>query len=718
MAVARIGKGFSGRPGKTSAATGLLTAADFTYLGAYRMPANDTHQAYGGMTGRTVDGRDRLFVYSVKDLYGAKGTVTAASSGSQFTVAFTAQDSIYATLGTGDVINVYLQASTDPAESTVIQNVSGSYPNLTFTVNPALSEVPVTRVTTTVATGASTTSMTIASAAGLAIGDSLLVQRQLTDTYDTTRITNLVGTTVTMSPAVGATPVTGGAVIRNGSVVFRTDDPIMEVEIPLSAPTASYVSAPMATKVALWPDPYRGKRLTWRLGGGEWQYDNDSNAPNHVYPVGLYWHADNNLLYWTFYSTYNVTNEPDWQLGASALGAPSVVGGSDGSVTAYGPWRTSHLDRLNQTFYGPARFAFLSKRPNIQGDMLGGGVTRSGIHSTVWGPTCWGRSTFPNIDTPGGFSATTLTTNDRYLEYYYPVAAGPMDVATGNRINKDGTFNQAITSYQHTKPTGYSDIFEEDYDTPRSNVDPGVNSGIASWRSFDASTGLLWFDDGNKYGVLFTAILALSSDTSSASEGAAHVFYRNEHQYSIHMDPESIVGTFINGEVYEGQTSGATINAADATATMALSKVQGGHTPAVVQNFVVGETLKGLTSLAEGEISVIHRHNVCSHGFDETVTGDFSTHAFPAIMIFDPVRLESNKALTTTDYTTQASTVIDLTTTFGIESSPTPGGNFRHIAGFYFNPTSRRLYCISHAADITSIPGSFQTIIHVFQVAA
>src|SRR5262245_14580446 len=42
----------------------LLTKADFNYLGCMRMPAGtDTTFAYGGVTGRKVNGQLRLFVF-------------------------------------------------------------------------------------------------------------------------------------------------------------------------------------------------------------------------------------------------------------------------------------------------------------------------------------------------------------------------------------------------------------------------------------------------------------------------------------------------------------------------------------------------------------------------------------------------------------------------------------------------------------------------------
>ena len=55
----------------------LLTAADFTYLGAMRMPAGtNTGSALSGMTGRMVNGQVQLFVYGAGGLYEVADTGT------------------------------------------------------------------------------------------------------------------------------------------------------------------------------------------------------------------------------------------------------------------------------------------------------------------------------------------------------------------------------------------------------------------------------------------------------------------------------------------------------------------------------------------------------------------------------------------------------------------------------------------------------------------
>jgi hypothetical protein len=637
-------------------APGLLAANKISYLGCYRFPNNDTITAYGGMAGRKVAGKVRLFAHASKDTYGAKGTITSAASASEFTATM-GFESIYGEIAIGTVIGVY-----DPTVTALpqVRTVTGATPpfagagSYTYTVDSPLSTTP-----------------------------------------------------------------------SAGWIVFKTDDPIMEFELPdhsLNPPTSSYTTAPQATRVAYWPDPYRGRRHTYRENPpGTWTHDQDSNAPNHYFPVNLYWHEDFQALYMTYISTYTVTGPPDWGLCAAQLGAPSTLGGSDGTVVAGGPWRTAHTDRYDHTWYGPGRMGIIGRK-HASDNMIGGGVTRSGVHSNSWGPSLWGAAEFPEIGvTPDGFGALPTTNDipgqDRYLEYYYPSMLSDAAIEDGNFINKDGTWEGTIPSYQHKKPTGYSHIFEPDYDTPRNMVDPAQNSGIATWTPADAITGIFWFDDGTQKAVIFSGTFALSTILDEEDEDAAHIFYRNEHEYSLHYNPATLVGSFTQGEVIRGNTSLSTLNAGNISHTPTLNKVQGGHTPGVVQDWTIGEQLEGLTSGATATLTIAHRHNWCNHGFTEIVTGDFTTAAIPVLILYDPARLETNKIEVTDDYTTDPYEVIDLIDTFGIEVSNSVAGTYRNLSIGWYDEETRNLYCIALAADLTLGGPSAQSLCHIFHIA-
>jgi hypothetical protein len=538
------------------------------------------------------------------------------------------------------------------------------------------------------------------------------VQIGLSDQSDVTQITNISTNTITVSPALSGTPTSTAYFVREGDWVWRSDHSVIEVDISGLTPTlALNGSTPRATRVARWPDPHRGKRGSsrsgrWALGDGR---------PNNMSPAGMYWNEDQDLLHLFDYISYNVTGENDWGWHAAALGAPSVLGGADGTVTVYGQWRTTHEDRLGDTWYGPDRLAWVTKHPGT-GLPIGGGVTRSGVHSTIWGPTLWGGEAWPGTSTPGGFAAADLAFNRRYLEYYYPVLGGPIDVEDGFHINQNGSFTDAVTTFQMNK-AGYTQIFEPDFDTPRMNVDPAQNSGRPSWTSSDAATGAIWIDGPSKDCVIFSAILTIADEESSASEDAAHVFYRNEHQYSIHTSgfTPGAGGACQNGETYTGLTSLSVLDSSTSYSA-ALNKVQGGHAAQVVQNWQIGETIRGGTSLCTGTVTVAHRHHECSHGFFRTVTGDFVTNATAAFIIMDPARLETNKTGATVDYTTMAEHIIDVEAE-GAVVSESPGSTYQAITGFFCDPNTRYLYTVGTNADTVGGVGFFETVIHVWQLS-
>ena len=660
MPSARIGKGFKGRPGRTVITEGLLQASDFSYLGTYRMPENFTLAAYGGGAFRKVGGAARIFAYAGKGTFNAKGTITSAASATTFTANIT--------FGLYNVMDSFANAdSNNPS------------PHIINVYNPA-SDDPVEVRTITNRTGSA-------------------------GNY-----------TFTVDPPLSTTPSAGW-------VIYRPDDPIIEVELPAAAPGANYLTAPRATIVARYMDPYRGKKHSFNEsspGSGVWTYDSAANAPFHYYPATLFWHESEQKLYWSFYATYD--SSPAWCLGASELGAPSGGSIDNGTVTAYGPWRTVHIDRLSDTYYGPARMGIFSLKPD--GSMIGHAITRSLVASGCWGPTCWGRAVgFPNqLDAGGPGAANDITVTDRYLEYYYPSLGGAMHFEQGKYIAKDGSYVNAITSYQHTKPTGYGQIFEQDYDTPRSVVNPAENGGIASWNSAtDSQQGLLWFDDGTKKALITGGLLSISSDTDPNSASASHVFYRNDAQYSIGYDPATLIGTFIAGETMEGVTSGALMNVTP-NIDYALHKIQGaftdGNIPSAVQNWQIGELIRGQQSLATAEVNRIQRNIQCEHGHWKEITGDQSTHQTTTFMLFDPDRLETNKSGATVDYETTAYEVIDLIAAFpNLRVSQASSGTGGSLAIAGYDPDTRRLYCVALGANNEISDQSTQTLIHVFEIA-
>jgi hypothetical protein len=238
-------------------------------------------------------------------------------------------------------------------------------------------------------------------------------------------------------------------------------------------------------------------------------------------------------------------------------------------------------------------------------------------------------------------------------------------------------------------------------------------------------TGVLWTNGPDKQCVIFSGTLQIADEESSASEDASHVFYRNEHQYTITAAggfTPGMGGVCQNGETYTGLTSGSVMGGST-TYTAALNAVNGPDLGSF-QTWQVGETIRGGTSLCTGVVTTAHRHNVCSHGFERTVTGDFSTNATASLILMDPERLESNKTGGTVDYETQADYIIDAeaegAVVAGYDPDPSlnPGsGTFKNLTGFFCNPATRYFYTISVQGDSVGGTGFFETVIHVWQLS-
>lgn len=615
--------------------SGVLQPSDFTYIGCCRMPTNWTLASIGGMTGRTVAGRDRIIAYGLRSWYKMVGAVSAASSSSSFSFTVSSASGGGAP-AIGQRISIAPVAGLVQPQSTVIQNVSGSGPY-----------------------------------------------------------------TVTVSPALSAPPTVG-------DYVWHDDNPIIEVEIPTSGFTSDYATTVQATLIGAWPDPYLGKKVSWREGA----VHQVSGDPGFRFPAGLYFNEATGMLFWTSFDPYGGAggvDQQDWELGASVLGAPSVIGGTDGAVASYGPWRTTCLDGDGNTWYGTWRFGFLARKPN--GSFLGGCIVHSGALAVAYGPSLFG-GVFPTTATPGGPSAANLPMNDRYANYYFP------GQGSGNYYNPDGSLVGTIRQFQHTKPAGYSIIFEPNYFPVRNGINPAFNNGIATWNGVtDACSGALWLTGPNTNSVLFAAALTTGPATDPTNPTGPHVWYQSSGQYTI--DVSSVSG-FQPFEAVLGLTSGATVSAESIVSAGAggfAAKIAGACT--VGQDFIVGETVQGQTSLATATVLHTNRHSVCYHGFAGSagITGDVFLRAFPAIVILDGNRLEQNKAGSAIDYTTSASDIIDLEATFGLQSAPLQNvGSGKQVWGFYYNPSTRRLYLTAPQADLTLGTNNPQTLIHIFEI--
>src|SRR6185503_11238074 len=241
--------------------------------------------------------------------------------------------------------------------------------------------------------------------------------------------------------------------------------PVAELAVDV-APSMNQLSAPRLRLVRNWGDVTGGKRLSWDATGAP-------RAQNLFEPAAIHWSERNQMLYWTYYDIYNVLHHPDFSLGGSRLN-------SDGTSTAYGPWRTFASGK-----YGPWRTINLAENP-VDGSMLCGSKIQSGNSISPWGPDMW-RGQYPTASTPSGLGSPDIQLS-KYLTYYFQY------------VDNAGNFTTPIHSCR--RPGTY--IFEPTPVGEKTEIDPTKNNGVGSWTSMDQVNGMTWIEKGNKRGVLFT----------------------------------------------------------------------------------------------------------------------------------------------------------------------------------------------------------------------
>lgn len=284
-------------------------------------------------------------------------------------------------------------------------------------------------------------------------------------------------------------------------------DFVYELGDPGAGYNPDYTAAPRATLIKDWGDIYHGKRQTWESNGSAvdlstWQI-----------PDGLYWNEQTQLLYWTYFDTYNTTARPDWGLGATSLDLAS------GTSTAYGPWRTKAVDADGRAFYGPWRCRYLLNNPSNNSMLCGSGQT-SGVHTTPWGPDLYGGRPWPTAATPSGFGSPDLNLPDRLLEYYF---MGNQQSA--NYVDNQGKVHGNLRAFRRTVNKPVFEPFPSNYQNL--TVNPALNNGVGSWTDMDFTTGGIWLNLTNKRGVIFSAALSGSAVQDPTSPLAGHVWYRN-----------------------------------------------------------------------------------------------------------------------------------------------------------------------------------------------
>ena len=77
--------------------------------------------------------------------------------------------------------------------------------------------------------------------------------------------------------------------------------------------STDYRSAPRMSLVNNWGDVYQGHRISFDAQGNPMQL-------GYLIPAGLYWNEATQLLYWTYYDSYNLGRPARLEPGCHAVG--------------------------------------------------------------------------------------------------------------------------------------------------------------------------------------------------------------------------------------------------------------------------------------------------------------------------------------------------------------------------------------------------------------
>jgi hypothetical protein len=238
---------------------------------------------------------------------------------------------------------------------------------------------------------------------------------------------------------------------------------------------SSIATAPRAALIRTWGDVYQGKRLV--------------NSAN-VYPTrGLHW--ANNQLYWSYGDNYNVASNHDPSIGTSVLNA-------DGSVQAYGPWRTQEHSQKTRGYMltVPAWFT-----PYTNGSTFGVGapITSSDLMSP-WGAFLDAAS-LPSNSTPPDVPGTSHVSMACQQLIYHDI---------NNKQRRDTNYN-------------YCD-YNVKYDASQGGY---IHAGTPEFTLIDTMSAAAWIDLPTKHGVVFLGQLASTLPGFRYGDGGTtcHVWY-------------------------------------------------------------------------------------------------------------------------------------------------------------------------------------------------
>ncbi len=446
---------------------------------------------------------------------------------------------------------------------------------------------------------------------------------------------------------------------------------LFEIDVHGLTPNPDISIAPNAALVGSWGQFDNGEGLKINEAGVE---EPGVRAPAQ----GLLYNEDNNYIYMGYNIGYVGTAR--YSVIAKRLDVAATPS-TEGVSTVCGPFAYEYTDPNIGT--AGTRTYNLTKHPTT-GKMLGSSAYKSGDQNLPNGPSLIGGNDWPTCP-GGGTGASNILAPYVYLNYYFNQTA----------FSAYGSPLTTIKAFEFTGGLTYA--FERTYQNSL-RVDPALNSGRGTWSGdTDAQGQAVWIEGTNKHGLIVPAVVAAgignnpANCSASIATGTVHKWYRTEGNMEIVLSSATSITA---GMGITGGTSGATgtvtlsgLSSPDANMIFASQPGDPPHT-----DFSVGETLTFTGGITRTVVS-FHRLDSCQHFCVPTSEWAYSTgpsfnFLSPLMIIFDPDRLETNAAGTTTDYTTTASSVIQLMDEYDLPLTAPAHG----IAGGYYNPDTRRLY--------------------------
>jgi hypothetical protein len=543
-------------------------------------------------------------------------------------------------------------------------------------------------VDSTAVSGASTTQFTVASGVGAQLTNNAWIDicRKAAgvsgvgckEVYpEDTKITNISGDVITVSPALGGIPASGDEVYQEfmAPILDIADDGSSWVQDPASVNTLAITN--------IIEQPYHGRR-----GGFDAGNNNVWSALGYITSSGIYVH--NGLWYLSWYWSY-VSNTT-----SSNFGMYDPV-----HDIMYGPWVLKTWDGDGVSHQGQQGCAMLLADPVDSTKFGCTTLLSSGITQFPWGPNLTVGLPWPTSSTSNAFGSNILDFgtslgggSPRYIYQYYMG-----DPGTANYFNQDGTVHGFIRSFRY--PTSYNYMDEPRTHTAdgtrRLSADPAQNGGVNTFNEIDRIQGAMYFRGTNRQGVIFaTNLLGRNAGYSNTScTVTQHEFYANAGQGYVLTSS----GDFSTDTVITGLTTGYSHNLSHWDNTLHLGGWNDCGAGCIGQEFNVGETIQGNISGHTGTVVQDHRNLTCDHGCDASPPYGYATTGpswrnrprHVEFLVYDADTLDSVRAGSTTDWTPDPTNYIDFDDTYGYHllGTGTPGDGTDAEAysfGFFQDP--------------------------------